>query len=743
MTTTSYVAFTTIRDAVPALTGAAAFSRSESSVVINGEQLQVRSMIVSGGYFDLLGVTPLLGPGIHADGDAVITAAPPAVISHAFWQSRLLGDLNVLDRRVSVGGLEYSIAGVMPRGFSGHSAVATDIWVTFDGAMRNEPGWDHDDRRNLTSVVVRLGANESAVAAASQAGVALGRDIVLRSITGTDIASTDRRIAWWLAAVSMAVFAIALANAATLLVVRGARLRHDIAIRAALGASRSRLMREGALAAVLLAVCATAASLALASWLDDAVRRVLFPGVIARVTTSASVLWAAAVCGVIAALVGAMANTRQVARAIDSPRLAGAEPGSGRRSPTMTWLLLVQMTLSVMLLAGAGMFGGSLYRLLAQDFGMEMSDVLLVNTQPGPGVMVDEQLYRDALAKIRTLPDVESATTINSIPFTGFNVPPIAVPGFAEPPSVGGQLPFLVAATPEFFAILGIRVIEGRGLTEADDSGAPVVLVNQTMAKTLWPSETAIGKCIRVGFPQGFQPESGPPVPDHTVACREVVGVVNDTRQRSLFPQDNEDRLMQYYVPFSQVPFPPFLEQEPTRVHGLLVRPRQPSDQLITTIRSLVVSDRADLPFIEIRPYAQVLDRQLRPWRVGTTLLTLFSVLALLVASVGLYATFAYLVTERRREIAIRLAVGARPSGVLAMVMREAVGLAAVGAAAGCLAAIGFGRMVTSLLYDTTPSDPLVLGAAAVAMVVVAAAATLLPARTASKSEPSVLLRTT
>lgn len=744
MTSTSYVAFTTIRDAVPALQGAAAFSRNEVSVVINGDQQLVRSMTVSSEYFELLGVTPGVGPGIRPDADFDSTAAPPAVISHAFWQSRLLGDQDVLDRRINLAGLEYAIAGVMPRGFSGHSPIDTDIWVTFDGAMRNHPGWDRDDQRNFTSVVVRVAGGGNPAAAATQAGAVIDRQVVLRPVTGTDIASTEQRIAWWLAGVSLAVLAIGLANAATLLVVRGARMRHDIAIRAALGASRGRLLQQGALEALLLAVLATAASLALASWLDEAIRSVLFPGVVERVTVSAPVLWAALVSGAIAAIVGAIANTRQVPRTLDTPGLSGTAAGGGRRTSTMTGLLLVQMTLSVMLLAGAGMFGGSLYRLMSQDFGMEMSRVLLVNTPPGPGgASVDERQYLDALERIRQLPDVEAATPINSIPFTGFNVPPIAVPGREEPPAIGRQLPFLVAATPEFFTMLGIRVIEGRGLTDADDRGTPVVLVNQTMARALWPSESALGKCIRIGFPPDFEPGSGPPVPDERVPCREVVGVVNDTRQRSVLPQENEDRLMQYYVSFSQVPFPPFLPGEPTRVWGLLVRPTQMSDRLITTIRHIIVADRTDLPFIQIRPYSQVLDRQVRPWRIGTTLLALLSTLAVLVASIGLYATFAYVVGERRREMAIRLAVGARPGGVVAMVLRDAVSLAMIGAAAGSVAAAGAGRLVASLLYGTTPSDPVVLGAAAAAMVIVAILATLLPARAASRADPSVLLRTT
>lgn len=740
MTSTSYIGFTSIRDDVPAVSSAAAFMRNTTTLVLEGDQREVRAMTISEEYFDTLGVSPMLGRGIHA-GDDLSTAEAPVVVSHAFWRSALSGDAGVIGKKLTIGGLEYVVSGVMPQGFSGHSPVDTDCWLTFAGAMRDNPGWDRDSQRNVTSVVVRIAADQNPATAATQAGAVIDRDVILQPVISSGIAATEKRIAWWLAGVSMAVFGIGLANVATLLLVRSARLRRDVAVRAALGASRSQLVREGMLDSGLLAVLATLASLALSLWLDEAVRRVLLPGIVEQTTLNLRVVMAAIGAGVIAAIAGAIANTRHVGAGMNADHFANAVAGGGR-TRTMTAMLLVQVTLSVMLLAGAGMFGGSLYRLLSQDFGMEMSRVLLINARMGPGGQgPDARIYTEALDRIRQLPEVETATVINTIPFAGMNVPPIAVPD-RPAPAVGQQLPFLVAATPEYFSMLGIRVIEGRGLTDADDRGTPVVMVNQTMAGSVWPGESAIGKCIRIGFPAGFQPEFGDPVPDHTVPCREVVGIVNDTRQRSLFPQDNEDRLMQYYVPFSQVPYPPFIPQDEPRVAGLLVRPERMTPALVTTLRRLLVGERTDLPFIEIRPYAQVLDRQLQPWRTATTLLVLFSALALLVASIGLYAAFAYAVAERRREMAIRLAVGARPTGVMAMVLREAVILAVIGAAIGCAATVGAGRLVVSLLYGTEPSDPIVLGGAALLILIVVMLATILPAKRASQADPSVLLRT-
>jgi hypothetical protein len=334
---------------------------------------------------------------------------------------------------------------------------------------------------------------------------------------------------------------------------------------------------------------------------------------------------------------------------------------------------------------------------------------------------------------------------INGLPFAGHVVPPIGVPGRGEMPNVDGQLPFLIPATPDLFDILDLRVVEGRRFTEADDRGGYVAIVNETMARTVWPDGRAIGQCIRAGFDPSFDPmtASGPPGPPVSVPCREIVGVVRDVRQRSVLPDGAEARLMQYFVPFSQVPPPPIGVGDGTHanIRGLLVRTRTDPGALAEPIRQLVIGGRADLPFLQVREYAALLERQMRPWRLGTLLLSLFGALAVGVAAIGLYAAFDHAVHERRREMSIRIAVGARPSSVLAMMLREAAAVAGVGVAFGSIAAIGSSRWIESLLFGTVPWDPLVLSAVAVAMIAVALAATYLPARRASSADPNTLLR--
>jgi len=746
MATTSYVTYAAIRDGVPGFSGAAAWQRDATTANIDGEQLRADVMLVSGNYFDLLGGKARLGRPVQRDDDRA--AAPPVVVlSHAFRKSAFGGDPDVLGRRVNVSGLDYTVSGVMRPRFSGHSAASVDLWIPFAAAMRQSPGWDQQPYRRIAAIVARLAPGATAAAAAAQAGTATNGTVVLTPLAGADVSSVDRRVAWWLTGVSALVLVIGLANAATLLLVRASRRRREFAIRAALGATRGRLLRQAFIEAALVSAAATGVSLILASWFEGAIGQVLLPGVAAADGAGKTMLLAAACSGVLAALAAGIANASNLPGQLAGGGLDGepvfARAAAGRRTRIQSGLLVLQTALSVLLLVGAGMFGRSLYNLLAQDFGITMDHVVVVDVEQGPGGADRGDLFDAALERVRAVPGVRAATTIAAIPFSGFNVPPIAVPGRAEPPGAGRQLPFLQAATPEFFEILGVKILEGRKLTAADAHGAPVVVVNETMARSVWPGESAIGKCIRIGFDPDFDPETatGPPTPSAAVPCRTIVGVARDMRQRSLVPTGNEDRLMQYFVPFSQVPVPPFIANPDRGAWGLLLKVDVDVAVVAPAVRRIIVDGRTDVPFIRVRPYAQLLDRQMRPWRLGTTLLGLFSALALCVGAVGLYAAFSHAVAVRRREMAIRIAIGARPRGVVAMILGEALRLAGAGILAGWIAAMIGGRWLESLLFDTSRADPLVLGSAAVLMLGVAAIATLLPARAASRANPASLLR--
>jgi len=651
------------------------------------------------------------------------------------------GDRSAIGKRLIVRGIDVTIVGVMPAGFSGHSAARVDMWIPIHAAMRATPGWDRDRFVRMVSIGVRLAHDQNAAAATTQIAAIIGQRVVLTPIGGVDVTPSEHTIAYWLAAVSLLVLVIGLANTGTLLLVRGARRRRECSIRAAIGATYGRLLSQVVAEAVMLAVATALAAVVLSYWLDEAVRRLLLPSLIESSGLTTRTLTGAIVAGGCTLLVAILAGAAQL-RELGRPDQIRVT--RGHRAWGQTALLLIQTTFAVVLLSGAGMFGRSLYALVTQDFGMRMNDVLLVNFERGPGFVANQdRIFEAALDRIRALPGVKLATPIQILPFTGFQVPPISVPGLAGPPNINGQLPYLTAATPELFEILGLEIVQGRRFTTDDEAGPPVAIVNESMARSVWPGKSAIGQCFRIGFDPSFDPETsaGPPAPSPSAPCREIVGVVRNVRQRQVIPTGDETRLMQYYVPFSQSQVtPPFAGPMP-HVQGLLVRATAGADTLAAPIRRIVLDGRSDLPFLHVTPYVDLLDPQMRPWRMGTTLLLLFSGLALAVAAVGLYAAFSYAVSERRREMAIRIAIGARPRGVLLMVLSEAAGLAGLGGLFGCAMAVVSGRWIQSLLFGTTATDPVVLVSAAIVMLIVAITAAFLPARHAASVDPNALLR--
>jgi predicted permease len=741
MTTTSYVTYRTLRDQVSSLVGVAAWQRGPISVTIDSEQIQADTLLVSGNYFEVLGAHPRIGRGIVSADETEGLAS--AVLSDAFWRSAFHGDPAVIDRRFVANGIEYTVAGVMPRGFSGHSAASVDVWLPIATAMRGDPGWSQNPFRNVVSVVARLADSADTVMASTQAASALSRGVALRSVVGEAVGASERRIAFWLSGVSLLVLTIGLANASTLLLVRGERRRRETLIRSALGASRGRLLSHVAIHALVIAAAATVTACVLGYWLDEAIRRVLLPGLAESGGPRGRTILAATAAGAIAAVIALAAGASTLpnrVRAEDMHSLRRRARFGGQ-----AMLLFVQTAVCVALLAGTGMFTRSLYRLLQQDFGMHMDHVLVVEFEDRPGVgPIRDSFFDDALDRVRALPGVQAATTFQTLPFGAHHVPPISVPGRSEPPNVGGQLPFLIAATPGFFDILGIEIVQGRKFTPDDDRSEPVVIVNETMARGTWPGERAVGKCIRIGFDPSFDPSTatGPPTPSDSVPCRRVVGVSKDVRQRSVVPLEHEAGLMQYYVPQAQTPGPPLGMGGQPGPSGLLVRTVKDPSPLVNPIRALVLNGGRDLPYLHVDPYAQLLERQVHPWRLGVTLLGMFSLLAMAVAALGLYAAFAHAVALRIREMAIRVAIGASPAKVVLMILREASRLSSLGIAAGALGAALGGRSLESVLFGFVPGDPIVLVAAGVVMLLVVLTATWLPARRAARVEPSVLLRT-
>jgi hypothetical protein len=340
---------------------------------------------------------------------------------------------------------------------------------------------------------------------------------------------------------------------------------------------------------------------------------------------------------------------------------------------------------------------------------------------------------------VAALPGVTDATVAQAVPFGPHQIPPIGVPGMADAPTAGGQLPLLYGATPEYLRLLGVRLREGRLLMAADRRGSPlVVLVNETMAREVWPGRSAVGRCIRVGFDPSLPPG---PVAPATLPCREVVGVVADSRARSLRPDGREATLMQYYVPFEQLPAPPPFVGEMPEVSGLVVGTSGDPARVAAAVQRAIQGSSPRPVFAHVRPYDDLLAPQLRPWRLGATLFALLGALAVATASVGLFGVVSYVVARRTREIGVRLALGGDRGRVGGTVVSEAVRLVIAGVAAGIVVALGAAPLVQPMLFQTSARDALVLATSAAILVLVTVAASAIPAWRASCISPLVALR--
>ena len=751
MSTTSYPVYRAARALDDAFAGVAA-SRPDRLTTGRGADMTELSVIAAtGDYFHVLGTRPAVGRFFDADDDRLPAGNAVAVLSHAYWQRRYAGSVAVLGDHIVVDGIDYAIIGVAPRGFTGDGIASVDVFVPLTVAQRKaDAGWATEPGEHIVSVIGRV-RREAGVPAAlgklTSALRALGGDeqavsaklVPFRASDG--VSAQQLQIARWLAAVSGVVLLVALANVATLLLLRAARRRREIAVRLALGAHRARLARQLLVEGWLLSGLGAAAALLVAGWASDVVRATLLTDLAPSESlidsgTLMLTIGAALAGGVIAGLAPLVqAGRRDVAAALHSGRAASGRLGVQRM------LIIGQVALCTVLLFGAGLFVQSLQRVEAQDLGFSTSRLLLVNLEFREQLRGPERdrAYIGAAERLATMRGVSGATVVLSMPFGNFNVPPISVPGRAEPPSVGGQLPYLYTATPTFLRLMGVTLREGRLFNEADGRGSPlVVLVNETMARSLWAGQSAIGKCIRVGFdPAAAEPS---PLAPETLPCRWIVGVVRDTRVRSIRATGNEGRLMQYYVPFGQQPAP-FMAGA-SQVNALLVGTADSPSRMIASVQRFLQATATTPLYARVSPYEDLLDPQIRPWRLGASLFSALGGLALSIAAVGLFAVVSYLVTQRLREIGIRLALGGTAASVARLVVSGTVRLVAVGAALGAVAAFALAPLIQSMLFETSPYDATVVAGVAAVLILVAIAASAVPAWRAARVNPSRTLRT-
>jgi predicted permease len=755
MSTMSYPAFRELGRLRESFSAVAAVRADTIALGRGADAEDIAAVEASGEYFTALGVQPLRGRFFSSADDALPAGSPVAVLSYAFWTRHFAGDAGVINHEIVLDDRTFTIIGVAPKGFTGHATAGVDVFVPLTTMLqKNGTDWIGNAGMNLVAVVARLRDGTSAPAAQTPALAAFraASPDSRREYVAVDFVSlvpgraardtAQGRTTVWLSGVALVVLLVATANVGTLLLLRALRRRREIAVRVALGVRHGRLVRQLLSESLLLACMGGAAGLFVARWLSSVIRGVLLPGLaVPDDFASGRVLAATAAAAILVGVIAGCVPLFQLARRDIITELKDAVGSAARQHATLQRsLVIAQVALCTVLVVGAGLFTRSLQRVKAQDLGFSASHLLFVtlNVRANVGGPERDVIHMDAVRRLSGLPGITAATVVQATPFGSFNVPPISVPGMDKPPSVGGQLPMLYAATPEYLRMMDVKLRDGRLLTDADRRDAPlVVLVNETFARKVWPGERAVGKCIRLGFDPTQEPS---PMAPASLPCREVVGVVRDSRVRSLIPERNEAALMQYYVPFAQVagvvPRP-----NAAQVFGMVVSTAGDPERLAGRVRRLAQETGSTPVSARVRPYQDLLDPQLRTWRLGATLFSAFSTLALVIAAAGLFGVISYIVAQRTREIGVRFALGGTAAHVTRLIIGDSVGMVGGGIVAGMVVALIAAPAVASMLFQTSARDPAIVLLAAGTLLLVALIAAALPAWRATRVSPLIALR--
>jgi len=715
----------------------AAYNLRATTLGLGTEMRRVSAGFASGDFFSLLGVQPVLGR-LSQRKDDLPGAPPVAVLSYGFWQREFGGDPSVLGRVVEGGRQGYTVIGVAPQGFIGVELEAVDIWiplnsffVEFGSEERRERRWAY-----WLKIIARLRPGVDPSRAETEATLLhrTGRREMIEQGFDADVAITlspiqtergpsasqESLVARWLAGVSLVVLLIACANVANLLLARATRRRKEIAIRLALGISRRRLIGELLTDSLVLAGFGGAVALLIAAWGGELVRTVLLPDVAwAGSPVDSRVLVFTAALTLITGLAAGLVPAIQASRpSLSADLKEGMRGGRARRSGTRMALLIAQGALSVILLVGAGLVVRSLQRVESIDLGMVPESVLLARVELEPAERSDDEVIRiheRALERLKALPIVEEGSASGGIPFMSGAIAELFVPGLDSLPPSSRPGPWIDAVWPGYFATMGTPITHGRGFTDADDANATrVAVVNEAMARGLWRQEDPLGKCLQI--------ES------RDAPCTYVVGVVANRRIHDIMRPE-----WTYFVPLKQ--------NFDLGIGALFVRGRGDSQQLAAAVRrELMVAD-PNIRYGVVQPLQEVIDPKFRHFRLGATMFTIFGLLALVVAALGLFAVLAFDISQRTHEIGVRSALGASRQGIVGMVMRQAVGLTAAGLVIGLVVAVLASRKLEPVLYEVSPRDPLVFGGVAVTLLLVAIAAGIIPAARAARVDPVKALR--
>jgi predicted permease len=683
---------------------------------------------VLGGFFPLLRVQPVVGRLLAASEDAA-TDGDLAVISHEIWQSRYGADTEVTGRTIVLDGVPHAIVGVTPAGFTGTEPRRVAVWTLGSSATAGTRNWNIVGRLRPGASAEAAGAEATRVHRPATSGpFAWFRDArIFAAPLDHDLDGRlplEATVARWLAGVTLIILLVTFANVVNLLLVRVARRRRELAIRMSLGSGRARVMRLVAVEGALLALVSGAASLLVARIVEPAVRRALFDDQAGWTFTlldwrllamAGGMVLATALCiGIIPAW---QAGDHRLARLLRSGR--HSTPASSRIRSSLT---VLQAAFSVVLLVGAGLFLRSLAKVNALDLGVDAERVITAEAAL-PRIAADRHaetermVYRQLEEAVAQVPGVEHVAVAIGLPLDGGSFSAgVRVPGHDSIPTMPGGGPYVSTVTAAYFDAVGTRIVRGRAFTRVDREGSePVVIVNETMARALWTNGDALDQCMHFG--------------DATSACSRVVGVAADVHRTGL----REQASFQYYIPLGQ--------QSMFGGARLVIRPERGARLTHDALREAIVAAYPPVRAVELGTLSEALSGELRPLRLGIAAFGISSVLALLVAMLGLYSLMSYFVAWRTHEIGVRAALGATRTDIVGLVMRSGVLLGAVGVALGLGLALLAGPWLEPHLFETSARDAAVLAGVAAGILGTAAVAGWLPARRASRISPTEALR--
>jgi putative ABC transport system permease protein len=728
----SYLNFADWRSQSQSFEAMTAYSEASATLSGDGPPEQLKGVAVTADMFPVLGVGPLAGRPFTAEEEKA-GSAPVVVISHGLWQRRFGADPKAVGRQVTLDGRSTTIVGVMPPGFKFPlDAQNPELWAPLD--PDSEVNQSRGSR--YLSVVARL--KEGATLRQAQAEMETvsrrlteqyptyntGRGTRLITLYDDTVGEIRPALLVLLGAVGC-VLLIACANVANLLLARAAGRHKEMALRTALGASRRRIVRQLLTESLLLAFLGGVAGLLLALWGVDVLVSFIPEGVPRAQEIAVDgralgfTLGVSALTGVIFGLAPALQSSRLNLN--ESLKEGGRGSTDGlRRNRVRSLLVVSEIALSLMLLIGAGLLIKSFKRLRDISPGFNPERVLTMSLSL-PEAKYEEPerqalFFQELDRRVAELPGVEVAGLVDPLPLSGDNkTTTFAIEGRPAPAPADRLSANVRTVDSEYLSAMGVPLIEGRGLTERDTKDAPpVMLVNETLARRFFPGEEVLGKRATV-------------YPFKTPA--EIVGVVGDVKHRSLDVESGPE----FYLSYRQAP-QPFMYVV-TRTS--LAEPAA----LAPSVQGAVQQIDRDQPVADVKTMSQLVGETTAARRFNMLLLGIFALLALVLASVGIFGVMSYMVTQRTHEIGIRMALGASVSDVVRLIVGRGMTLVVVGVALGLVGAFVVTRVMKGLLYGVSATDPLTFVGVSLALSVVALAACLIPARRAARVDPMIALR--